>query len=262
MRSHTRLMLGVLLAGCASGVDEGATVDSVSNLISFSPMYSAFDGVHEYALTPNVPSAAWSEDEDPVLASSIAWQLDSAFVKRDEFPDLPAAIKLTTKKPGATTVAITAKTLSGRAVRSETRLIISRANQSEREAGEARYDNGEITPSQRPTVFADDLQCPGGPGGLDIPRASACGNCHSVTSTIAFEPTPTQTAGYSNEDLIKIFTEGERPTDRPFKGSFLRQVPMPLCIYKEFHTWNMSDDEKNGIIWKLRSIPPMVLEEE
>ena len=34
---------------------------------------------------------------------------------------------------------------------------------------------------------------------------------------------------------------------------------MPECIYKTFHTWSMTDDEKKGIVRKLRSIEPKAI---
>ena len=80
-------------------------------------------------------------------------------------------------------------------------------------------------------------------------------------SGLTIEHTPTQTAGYSNEQLVNIFTTGAKPAGGTFNSPFLRSAPMPDCIYAAFHTWEMTDDEKKGIIWKLRSIAPKVQEE-
>lgn len=255
MREHAILLLGVVLVGCVTGVGELEVAESLpaDRLIVFSPMFSAFDGVHEYAVTPSVPSAAPSEDADPVLASSIKWVLDDAYVKRDDFPDLPAAIKLTTKKAGTTTVGVTAKTRSGQALRATARLIISRATSAEWEAGEARYNSDEFDIA--PKMFAScGLVLP-----IELPRASACSNCHDAMSSVGTEHTPTQTAFYSNDELIAISTKGAKPAGGTFVSPFLRAAPMPDCIYKAFHTWQMSEEEEKGIVWKLRSIPPKVM---
>lgn len=224
-------------------------------------MYSAFDGTRDYAVTPSVPSAGpFSHDADPVLASSIKWELDGAFVKREDFPELPAAIKLITKKAGATTIAVTAKTLEGHAFRSETKLFISRANPSELEAGEHRYDHGGLRAAKRPEGGV--MCCGVCPLLIELPKNSACGNCHNAASMVAFETTPTQVAGYSDQDLIEIFTQGAKPAGGVFTSSFLRAAPMPDCLYKDFHTWEMTGEEKRGIVWKLRSLTPKVYAEQ
>ena len=98
-------------------------------------------------------------------------------------------------------------------------------------------------------------------GDMDLPRTSACGNCHNPRSMLTVEHTPTQTAGYSDEQLIEIFSEGKKPAGGTFNSPFLRAAPMPDCIFEEFHTWEMTDEEKIGIVWKLRSLPPKVQEE-
>jgi hypothetical protein len=252
MREHARLLLSVLLVGCASNVDEEVAI-SPFGFISFDPMFSAFDGTHDYAVTPSIPSADASTDKDPLLASSIKWELDGAFVKREEFPDLPAAIKLTTKKAGQTTVGVTMKTLSGTALRSKAWLTISQAKASEWDAGDARYNNEEMKLEKLPMTTCG-LVLP-----MDPPRS--CSSCHTPLSGIAFEHTPTQTAGYSDDQLVKIFTGGAKPAGGTFNSPFLRAAPMPDCIYNEFHTWEMSDEEKKGVVWKLRSLSPRVLEE-
>jgi hypothetical protein len=225
-------------------------------------MYSAFDGTHEYAVTPSIPSAAEnSMDSTPIMASSIKWQVDGAFLKQDEFPELTAAAKLTTKKAGKTTVKATAKTLAGEQVYGEATLTISEAKQAEWDAGEARYNNGMMFSFMRPAMAAQGEGTCGLPVTIELPTTSACGNCHNPMNTISVEHTPTQTAGYSNEDLVNIFTTGAKPAGGTFNSPFLRSAPMPDCIYSEFHTWEMTDEEKKGIVWKLRSIQPRVQQE-
>jgi hypothetical protein len=255
------LLLCAAAAGCSSS-DSTPPSALLPHLISFSPMYSAFDGAHEYAVTPSVPSAAeGAKDADPVVASSIKWDVDTAFVKRDEFPELGAAVKLTTKKDGATTVKVTAKTVSGQSVRGEAKLTISKAAQTEWDAGEARYNNGMMVTWMRPAMAAAGEGTCGLPVTIDLPKTSACGNCHNSMMGLSVEHTPTQTGGYSNEDLVNIFTTGQKPAGGTFNSPFLKNAPMPDCIYKAFHTWEMTDDEKKGIVWKLRSIAPKVQEE-
>jgi len=260
LQRAAKLLLGAAtLVGCSSSESEEPAGNLRSNLISFSPMYSAFDGTHEYAVTPSVPSAAEnSQDSDPVMAGTVKWEVDGAFVKQDEFPELTAGAKLTTKKAGNTVVKVTAKTLAGVQVRGESKLTISEAKQTEWDAGEARYNNGMMIPWMRPTMAAQGEGICGLPITIELPTSAACGNCHNSMNAISVEHTPTQTAGYSNEELVNIFTTGAKPAGGTFNSPFLRMAPMPDCIYSEFHTWEMTDDEKKGIVWKLRSITPRV----
>ena len=259
LQRAAKLLLGAAtLVGCSSSDSEDVGANR-PNQICFSPMYSAFDGTHEYAVTPSVPSAAEnSQDSDPVMAGTVKWQVDGAFVKQDEFPELTAGAKLTTKKAGSTVVKVTAKTLGGVQVRSEAKLTISEAKQPEWDAGEARYNNGMMIPWMRPAMAAQGEGICGLPITIELPTSAACGNCHNSMNAISVEHTPTQTAGYSNEDLVNIFTTGQKPAGGTFNSPFLRMAPMPDCIYAEFHTWEMTDDEKKGIVWKLRSIAPRV----
>ena len=258
MRARAKLLLSVVLVSCSSSVEEGDELDLHPNLILYSPMYSAFDGTHDYALTPYVPSAAASKADDPILASSIEWLVDDTFVKREEFRDLPAAIKLVTKRAGKTPIVVTGKTLSGHAIRADAELTISKATEYEWMAGEARYNNGVTRSRERANL-------PDGCGlvfNIDVPDTmTTCRNCHNPMNMVSSEPTPTQTAGYSNDQLIKIFTEAEKPAGGTFNSPYLRSAPFPDCLYNQFHTWEMTDDEKRGIVWKLRSITPKVQEE-
>jgi hypothetical protein len=102
-----------------------------------------------------------------------------------------------------------------------------------------------------------------GPCGLPvsfaIPTDSSCANCHNNMSMITVEHTPQQTAGYSDDDLIQIFTMGVKPMGGTFNSPFLKNIPDPnlqACIYQSFHTWNIADDIKQGVVLKLRSIEP------
>lgn len=220
-------------------------------------MFSAFDGKHEYAVTPYVPSAAASKADDAILASSLKWLVDDAFVKREEFRDLPCAIKLVTKQSGKTLVVVTGKTLSGHAIRADAELTISKAEEAEWIAGEARYNNDVTSSFDR-----RDLPECGLVLDLDVPTTmTSCSNCHDPMNMITVEPTPTQTAGYSNKQLMALFTEAEKPAYGWFYSPYLRTAPLPDCLYKQFHTWDMTDDEKIGIVWKLRSITPKVQKE-
>lgn len=76
-------------------------------------------------------------------------------------------------------------------------------------------------------------------------RLTSSGNISALT--------PTQIAGYSDEQLLQVITQGEK------LGTFssdLLQRQMPDCVYRAIHSYELSDEEKRGIVWKLRSLPP------
>jgi hypothetical protein len=249
------------LAGCSSSKDDADTTVLRPGLIQFSPMYSAFDGAHDFQLTPSVPIAdPASKDSDPLDPSTLKWQIDGAYVKQDAFDQIPAAVLLTTKKAGTTTVKATGTTKGGIKVRGEATLTISPADPAEWDKGDMRYNGGTTIDFTmlRPMRSTDGSTTCGFPISIgdQLPKTSACSNCHNSMNNISVQHTPTQTAGYSNEQLIQIFTQGEKPAGGTFNSPFLKNIPMPDCIYKSFHTWDIDDETKNGIVWKLRSIPP------
>jgi hypothetical protein len=256
------LIAGIAIAGCGSDSGESSnSAEMQRKLISFNPMYSAYDGTHDYQVTPSVPSAdPAAKDSDPVDPATLKWEVDSAFVRQDPFDQIPAAIMLTTKKAGTTIVKVTGKTKSGLAVKDQATLNISQSSEAEWEAGDMRYNNGMSIDFTMITVTrsTDGMTMCGLPVnvGSNLPKTSACSNCHNGMSTISVQHTPTQTAGYSNEQLIQIFTQGEKPAGGTFNSPFLKALPQADCIYKGFHTWDIDDMTKSGIVWKLRSIPP------
>jgi len=264
------LLIGAALAGCGSSDDGTKEPPSVliPALIQFSPMYSAYDGEHTYQVSPFLPAAnPANKDSDPIVESSIKWTVDAAYLKQDPWTDIPGATLLTTKKAGMTNVTVTATRMSGVKVRGQSTLTISPANVDEWVKGDMRYSNGMTINLFGGMGGAPGMAPPAGgmakcgiPIDLTgrIPTNSACTNCHNnMGNAISVQHTPTQTAGYSNDDLVEIFTNAQKPAGGMFNSPLLKMAPMPDCIYKEFHTWQIDDDTKIGIVWKLRSITPM-----
>jgi hypothetical protein len=208
---------------------------------------------------------------DPIVPSSIQWTVDDGFLKKESFNDIPNSILVTTKKAGTTTIKITATTKAGTKVKSSAMLEISQANADEWAVGDARYNNGMMINwgdifmqgrMQAQAAMMGGATSMGSCGlpfsfGDAIPKTSACGNCHDNSSGITVEHTPAQTAGYSDDDLVQIFTMGKKPAGYMFTSNILKYVPMPDCVYATFHTWDIDDMTKKGIVWKLRSIKPM-----
>ena len=271
-RMRRAICLSLIVTGCVSCKSEdGDSKDAVGmlrpTLIAFAPMYSAYDGVHEFKLTPSVPSAAAdSKDTDPVDGSTLMWNVDESFVKKESFSGIPGAIMLTTKKPGTTIVGVTAKTRGGLVVRGSSKLTISKAEPGEWQLGDARYNNGVAIDWESMYDESSWDMAPGAGQGVcglpfdafaGVPKNSACGNCHNTMDGLTVEHTPTQTAGYADDELIAIFTQGMKPKGGTYNSAFLLGLPKPDCIYMTFHQWKEIDEPtKRGIVWKLRSLTP------
>lgn len=61
--------------------------------------------------------------------------------------------------------------------------------------------------------------------------------------------TPMQTAGYSDDELIDIFTKAKKPDGVP-------QRIMPLDKWQKIHQWDVPENVRKGIVVYLRSLEP------
>ncbi|MDH5672142.1 MAG: hypothetical protein OEZ06_08335 [Myxococcales bacterium] len=215
-------------------------------VLLFSPMYSAYDGVHDFklpAIVQGVQGAKWSANP----ADMVDLQPDST----------TGGIMITTRKAGTVTIIARAGALSG-----SSELHITDATPEDWELGEMRYNNEipfpeiNIPDGGFPDGGFGDGGIPdggfgdGGPG-FDLPDDLSCRNCHSSLATaLDVEHTPQQTAGYSDEDLISIFTQGMKPEGAGF------HTPFPESVYTMFHTWEATEAEKKGLVIYLRSLTP------
>jgi hypothetical protein len=104
---------------------------------------------------------------------------------------------------------------------------------------------------------------------------AACASCHVSEGAggmqrmlpdggminVDVEHTPQQTGGYSDEQLITIFTKGQKPENAPFR--VLTQLPLigtnlafVKGLYMNIHRWDVGADVQKGIIVYLRSLEP------
>jgi hypothetical protein len=141
---------------------------------------------------------------------------------------------------GAGNVTIYAKAGS---LRASATLTITQATPDQWEAGKARYNDGIVW---KPGMHD-------GPGGQDNPdpqrKLLACTNCHAGQGGADVEHTPTQTGGYSDDDLVNIFTKGIKPDGVPNRV-------MPFEKWHQIHQWQMTDVERDGLVVYLRALPP------
>jgi hypothetical protein len=202
-------------------------------------LYSAFDGEHTFQVPVTVEGltgATFTADESKVSIQKTA-----------------DGILLTTK--GAGDVTITAKAAGATGT---TTLHITQATSAEWAAGEARYNNG-----------MDALPGLGGDGGVPnlgdggVPNLSninpamfinangQCPTCHGDTAKLfKVQHTPTQTAGYSDAELVTLFTTGTKPAGAPQRSG------IPATFWGMGHKWQATEAEQKGLVVYLRSLPP------
>ena len=152
LRHAACLIICAGVAGCGSSSNNADNTPTTEGLISFDAEpaqpahkgYSAFDGnIHDYQVVPNVPSASDmpSRSTQIPIPSSLVWTSKTPSEERSVH-GCERGHPLTTKKAGTTTIKVSGKTMSGKAVRSEATLVISDANADEWTIGDMRYNNG------------------------------------------------------------------------------------------------------------------------
>ncbi|MDB5215166.1 MAG: hypothetical protein JWO86_3093 [Myxococcaceae bacterium] len=224
-------------AGDGAGSSASASTDSALE-IHFDKMYSAFDGQHDFkipAVVTGVTKVNWSVS-DPSIAS-IEKQSDGS-----------AIITVL----GAGTVDIIAKAGS---VVGKAPLTITESMDNEWEAGNQRYNNGTVLtrPTKGDQGDGGGGGGMGGGGGAFKDKQLSCTNCHGSGADKGsgdIEHTPTQTAGYSDDELITIFTKGVKPAGVP------QRVMMNKAAWNKLHQWQMDEYSVKGIVVYLRSLEP------
>ena len=250
------------------GSDEGLTLE-------FASLFSAYNGVQNFRVPVRVAGehgeVTWSAS-DPEMVD-IELTADGAMI--------------TTRAAGTVTIIAEADGLRGSAL-----LEITEVTEEDWELGKERYNNGVAAGfpnfEDGPPDFGDG-GIPNGPPDFD--SESACTNCHGEGSSfVDVEHTPQQTGGYSDEELIAIFTLGKKPEGAAFHvipqiqagmEQFRMELEDTLAAlginlsdlfgegireerdvedfeqgWTEFHQWSMTEEEKRGILVYLRAIEP------
>jgi hypothetical protein len=215
--------------GTGTGGAAGSTGETCTTplQIIFDHAYSAYDGQNTY----KVPAIAlgvtgtvkWTASDESMV------YLDPDAVQFGDAGTPPGrGVMITTRKAGTVTITASAGSACG-----SSQLTIAQATPEERQIGSDRYNNGV------PITF-------------DGGRTPACSNCHGATSNTMFldvQHTPQQTGGYSDEDLVNIFTKGQKPP-----GGGCRVIS--CGVWASFHQWQATEQEMKGIVYYLRSLEP------
>ncbi len=256
MTSRTRskfvalILVAGSLAACGSSSGSGdddtsggdtttPTGDTVTLNVTFSPMYSAYDGTHTFKL--------------PVLATGGAGNVtftasDSSMV--DIVATSATGATLTTRKAGTTTI----KGTDTAGNFGTAKLTVTQGDPADWELGKERYNNGVAAFAEPDGGVGMTME----PGAFNPDPESACTFCHkpdgagttSTGSPIDIEHTPQQTGGYSDDDLVNIFTKGQKPA-----GVGTRLFPSATA-WQRIHQWKVEENVKKGIVLYLRSLEP------
>jgi hypothetical protein len=222
------------------------SVDWTALTLVYPTAFSAFDGVHTFKVPFYVDGATIE------LAGWSAIPSDAVTFEAD--PELGGVLVTVVKDVPEITIAARSDTIGGVAL-----LNVTSATPAQWAAGEARYNNGKEfdLPMIDPAMFAELLLDPNWmppepPGDL------ACNNCHGLgAKLLEVQHTPTQAARFSDEQLRAILTMGQKPA-----GVGLRVLPEMLFdrtgeeIYKEYHTWDSTEEEITGLVIYMRSLTP------
>ncbi len=209
--------------------------------LSFTPMYSAYDGTHTF----QVPAIA-----NGVSGAAVTWSAsDPSMVTFEDDPTTGGTL-ITMQKAGQVTIQATAGDKCGTSL-----LTITAATPQDWDVGNQRYNSGYPLPNilangtpQIPADGSNPLEVPGQP--------PACTNCHGETATKSVfqtvSHTPEQTGGFSDDQLAGIFMNGVIPP-----GGYYDSSIVPQGIWQFFHKWtDITDAQKKGVIVYLRSLTP------
>jgi hypothetical protein len=242
MNSSLRIILSLALqlsaasAFIACGGDEGGDDDKTTTdpdnvgagagelKIAFNPMYSAFEPEHDYKV--------------PAIVEGVAADQIKSWTASD-----PSAVSFTptaegtmiTVRKAAGEVKITAESNDGK--KGNATLKITEGSAALYSLGQTRYTTGGSAIGRTDAGF--------GPNQL-----AQCSFCHGETGALEVAHTPQQAGGYSDDELIKIFTEATKPAGIGMRTTF------PEMQWKMIHKWQMNDDEKKGMVIYLRSLTP------
>jgi hypothetical protein len=237
--------------GTGDDTPDGPSGGGGALTIVFNPMYSAYDdGVHEFKVPVQVTGATGKLTVTTSPANFVTTEPSAA------------GVMLITRMAGTATVTI--QDASGNV--GTAKLTVTKNDARDVDVGRERYANG-IDAINLPEGGIAALD--GGISGIARNEMGACTFCHIPDGQQAMgtmdvmrvdvEHTPQQTAGFSDEDLIKIFSEGVKPEGASYRvvnGGGMLSDQVAATIYKTFHKWSVDPQTRVGIVAYLRSLTP------
>jgi hypothetical protein len=203
-------------------------------VLRFSPMYSAYVPNHEALVPVTLKDASLRTSGAHFTSSdtSIATVADTA-----------NGATITVKKDGVVTIQASLDGQTGSA-----KLTVTKFTEEQWMAGQARFSKSDLA-IKNPSGGALTPLLLRDPANRD--DNGACNTCHTAQAKVLkIENTPTQIAGYSDSELITIFTEGAKP-EGVAQGTMI-----PSFAWGMFHKWKVTDEEKQGLVAFLRTQAP------
>jgi hypothetical protein len=224
-----------IYAACSSSGNNsnngGSCASTTALQVVFSPMYSAYDGVHRFQVPVIVNGI------DP---SQVTWSTSDTSIATIQADTTVGGGMVTVQNSGMVTITAQAGNLCGTSV-----LTIDSATPDEWQQGSDRYNNGILFSRQR-----GDMGIPDGSSSMD----PACTNCHGPTAMGRFTDvahTPEQIGGFSDDVLTGVMRDGVVPD-----GGYFDTTIIPYMFWHNLHQWQFTDEDVKGVIVYLRSLTP------
>lgn len=241
-------------ASGASGSTSGAAPSAL--MIKFDPAYSFFiDG----ADAPKFRVPFWVPGQDVTGSTWTAEPADAvSFQENNDFG--PGGTIATILKAGEVTITVDTGEVQGSG-----KLTVTPATMDEYNLGSARYNNEIMFMFEMPDLSQFMLP----DGGFMAPsqeqimgfrngimeqlgnKQLSCNNCHGEQSTLGKQHGPGQVAGWTDEELIAIMSQGMKPPGSMFT------LGAVAPFFARLHTWEGSPDELKGLAVYVRSLDPI-----
>jgi hypothetical protein len=211
----------------------------------FSPVYSAYDGVHDFRV-PVAPEDDTVVDRWEVVDVDGTPRNDAVEISDD--PQFGGVI-MKMRTAGDFIVLAHSGQKTGCS-----ELHVTAAQADRWTIGEARYQE-VYTPTKNEPAQAKGQNTP--------PEMFACLNCHGLgDEALAPDYTPLQSGGFSDDALADLWTSGTRPSDQPLppfrfcKPTWQTWTDRPpRDVVAWFHATSFTAQESSALILYMRSLP-------
>lgn len=215
------VVLALAVAGCSLGSDD-VDGDTPAHGLFPSVAYSGHNaqGSFRVLFATSAPDPQWSVGDGSIATIAPA---NAPRGTEKGVRDLEYALATMTKA-GETTVTVRSGTTT-----LTSKLVVKAYSDADVAAGKARYETGGPEPDR-----------------------VACASCHAKPDGV--DHSPLKMAGFDDGVILGVIQEATYPpstTGRAVASDYAPKGPLEL---KE-HKWNLSDQEKVGVLAHLRSLP-------
>ena len=216
-------LVAAIIAGCSIGGDDPETSTYAAGLfpqVAHSGFNGNAAGKFRVLFATSAPNPQWAV-EDGSIATIAPSATPKSAVKASR--DLSYALATVTKA-GETKVTVTSGT-----TKLTSRLVVKAYSDEDVAAGKARYETGGPEPNRVP-----------------------CASCHAKPDGV--DHSPLKMAGFDDAVILGVIQEATYPPSTSGRAIASDYAPKGPLEFKE-HKWNLTDQEKVGILAHLRSLP-------